>query len=132
MKPDSNLHNPNAAYLRALISRTGLSQQAIARRIGVSPRRMRAYLSANAGAPAPYLVQFALEALAAAAGAADSAKHSTCVDYETAMAILKAAGGRVTISREDRKLSPGDWLDRDEDPRTGDITYTFRWRAKGR
>ena len=65
MKPDATRHNPDPAYLRGLITRSGLSQGEAARRIGISPRMMRYYLATGeAGRPAPYLVQFALEALA--------------------------------------------------------------------
>ena len=67
MHPDSNLHNPDPAYLRGLITIAGLSQQEAARRIGISTRVMRQYLSrrdARTALYAPYPIQFALEALA--------------------------------------------------------------------
>lgn len=67
MTPDATLHNPDPAYLRGLLQRAGLSQREAARRIGVSERMMRYYLapeSANCR-PAPYVVQYAIERLAA-------------------------------------------------------------------
>lgn len=68
MKPDATLHNPDPAYLRGLLQAAGLTQTEAARRIGVSDRMMRIYLAPPGGAakhiPAPYLVQYALEALA--------------------------------------------------------------------
>lgn len=66
MTPDSNLHNPDPAYLRGLIDRAGISQREAARRLGISPRMMRQYLAigVTTAAPAPYLVQFGLESLA--------------------------------------------------------------------
>lgn len=66
MNPDSSKHNPNPAYLRALIDRAGLSQREAARRIGISDRLLRMYLadrSAATAQEAPYPVQFALENL---------------------------------------------------------------------
>ena len=67
MKPDASLHNPSPDYLRALLERAGLSQREAARRIGVSERMMRYYLADGSAdhRPAPYPVQFAIEALAA-------------------------------------------------------------------
>ncbi len=69
MIPDIALHNPDPDYLRGLIDRAGISQREAARRLGISPRMMRQYLAGGEVAtarPAPYLVQFGLEALAAA------------------------------------------------------------------
>lgn len=67
--PDAAHHDPRPEYLRALLDQAGVSQRAAARRIGVSERMMRYYLASVAAdhRPAPYLVQFALEALATAA-----------------------------------------------------------------
>lgn len=69
MKPDAAKRNPDPDYLRGLIARTGLTQAQVADAIGLSPRQMRMYLSTNPAArqDAPYAVQFALEALSAAA-----------------------------------------------------------------
>jgi transcriptional regulator with XRE-family HTH domain len=65
MQPDATKHNPDPLYLRELIARTGLSQSECARRLGISPRQMRAYLTfVEKKTPAPYPVQFALECLA--------------------------------------------------------------------
>lgn len=67
MQPNAELHNPDPEYLRVLVERTGLSQQAVARRLGISPRLVRYYLAPPGpdSRPAPYTVQFALERLAA-------------------------------------------------------------------
>ena len=65
--PDARLHNPDPAYIRELIERSGLSQREAARRIGIGERVMRCYLAsreASSAQIAPYPVQFALEALA--------------------------------------------------------------------
>jgi transcriptional regulator with XRE-family HTH domain len=65
MQPDAKNHNPDPAYLRELVERTGLSQRECARRIGISERNMRAHLTFGGRLlPAPYPVQFALECLA--------------------------------------------------------------------
>jgi len=66
MTPDASKHNPRPEYLRALLQQAGLSQRAAARRIGISDRVLRYYLAAESAdhRPAPYPVQFALEALA--------------------------------------------------------------------
>lgn len=67
MTPDANRHNPDPAYLRGLVAKTGLSQREIARRIGISDRLMRMYLADRSTATtqvAPYAVQYALEQLA--------------------------------------------------------------------
>ena len=66
MTPDATKHNPSPDYLRALLDRAGVSQREAARRIGISERMMRYYLAPESAdhRPAPYPVQFALEALA--------------------------------------------------------------------
>ena len=63
-KPNAEQHQPTARYLRELIERSGLSQVEAAHRLGINPRTMRRYLDPGAGRPAPYVVQYALEALA--------------------------------------------------------------------
>ena len=65
-RPDARNHDPRPGYLRALIADAGVSQREAARRIGVSERVMRYYLSDTAAdhRPAPYVVQYALEHLA--------------------------------------------------------------------
>lgn len=64
MKPAASKHNPDPAYLRDLLARAGLSQREAARRVGISDRMMRYYLSDDPAAPrAPYAVQYALENL---------------------------------------------------------------------
>ena len=66
MRPDAGKHNPSPEYIRALVDGSGLSQRQAAKRIGISERSMRYYLSDAASdyRPAPYVVQFALESLA--------------------------------------------------------------------
>ena len=65
MKPDCSQFNPDAFYLRELISKAGLSQRGAAKQIGVAERTMRDYLNpAKENSKAPYVVQFALECLA--------------------------------------------------------------------
>ena len=62
-KPDaSSAHEATPEYLRSLIERSGLSQHAAARRLGVSLRAMRYWI--EGGRPCPYTAQFCLEALA--------------------------------------------------------------------
>lgn len=61
MKPNALKRNPDPAYLRELLERAGLSQREAARRIGISERVMRYYLSGER--EAPYPVQYALENL---------------------------------------------------------------------
>ena len=66
-KPDVSLHNPEAAYMRSLVSACGMSQADVAQALGLSERVMRYYLSLNEDTfrPAPYAVQYTLEQLAA-------------------------------------------------------------------
>jgi predicted transcriptional regulator len=66
MKPDATKHNPDAAYLRELVSKSGKTQEECAELVGVSARMMRYYLSTTTATfrPASYTVQFALECLA--------------------------------------------------------------------
>jgi predicted transcriptional regulator len=67
VKPNASLYNPAPEYLRGLISRAKLSQQAAARALGISARVLRYYLTpedAEGHRPAPYAVQYALEQLA--------------------------------------------------------------------
>jgi len=63
MSPDTSKYNPNPDYLRALIEKSGLSQRAAAKKIGVSERSMRSYISNRDPSKAPYPVQFCLESL---------------------------------------------------------------------
>ncbi len=63
-KPNASLHNPSASYLRSLIDKAGMSQQAAADAVGISVRAMRAYLAKDDPREAPYAVQYALEQLA--------------------------------------------------------------------
>lgn len=67
MKPNPQTYNPNPDYLRELIARAGVSQREAARRIGVTERAMRFWLT---GRPEiPYTAQFALESLSEPLGA---------------------------------------------------------------
>lgn len=79
MKPDAIRHVCDPWYLRELVRRTGLKQGELAARLGLSPRLVRYYLSTTpkAGHEAPYLFQFALEALAGSAPARDPANRRT-------------------------------------------------------
>lgn len=63
-KPDAARHNPAPDYLRQLVDKTGLSQRACAKAIGVSERTFRDYLNSSHESECPYPVQFALEMLA--------------------------------------------------------------------
>lgn len=70
MTPDATRHNADPRYLRSLLQATGLDQVQCAARIGITDRTLRYYLSDIDSAgyrAAPYLVQFALESLAAGA-----------------------------------------------------------------
>lgn len=68
MKPDARRHNPDPSYLRGLIARAGVTQEAAAAALGMSARQLRYYLQVGADPEkrqeAPYPVQFALEQLA--------------------------------------------------------------------
>jgi hypothetical protein len=71
MKPDATKHNPAPAYLRGLVDQAGISQRKSAELIGLTWPGFRNYLrdeSDKLYRPAPYTVQFALEALANEAG----------------------------------------------------------------
>lgn len=57
-------HNPDPYYLRGLVRASGLSQRAVAERLGISVRMMRYYLAhGDKNRPAPYVVQYAMEHL---------------------------------------------------------------------
>lgn len=73
-KPDVSLHNPEAAYMRSLVSACGMTQADAAKALGLSERVMRYYLSLNEDTfrPAPYTVQYTLEQLAANVGKVNS------------------------------------------------------------
>lgn len=66
-RPDASQHDPRPEYLRSLVARSGLSQRECARRIGISDRLLRYYLTPRSDdvewREAPYPVQFALESL---------------------------------------------------------------------
>lgn len=42
-KPDASLHDPSPAYLRGLLERAGITQQAAATALGITGRVMRYY-----------------------------------------------------------------------------------------
>ena len=64
--PDAKLRNSDVAYLRLLITTTGLTQVEICKRLGIKRRTLQRYLSpSRPPALVPdYLVQYALERLA--------------------------------------------------------------------
>lgn len=64
-QPNPSEYNPDPEYLRQLVTRSGLSQRAAARAIGISERALRKYLSFADTREAPYTVQYALENLPA-------------------------------------------------------------------
>ena len=64
MRPDATKHNPDPAYLRQLLRRSGLSQREAAEMIGLPLRTLENFLSARGKARADYRTQFALEVLA--------------------------------------------------------------------
>ncbi len=77
-KPDATLHNPAPDYLRGLLDKAGLSQRKAAHTLGVSERMMRYYLVPADNADyreAPYVVQYALEQLAAEDSPTSSGKE---------------------------------------------------------
>ncbi len=61
MKPDARRYDPRPEYLAELIGSTGLTQAAVAKKIGVDERTIRRWLSGQR--QFPYTVQFALESL---------------------------------------------------------------------
>jgi len=66
MKPDATKYNPDADYLRDLLKRSGLSQRAVAKIIGLTAAGFQNYIRKPTDPlyrPAPYTVQFALECL---------------------------------------------------------------------
>jgi len=66
-KPNIENHNPDPQYLRGLIDKTGLSQRECARRLGISPRALRQYITHEYNSsyePVPYTTQYGLEGLA--------------------------------------------------------------------
>ena len=70
-KPDASTLNPDPANLRELLSRAGISQRKAAQLLGLSAAGLQNYIRDPADPkyrPAPYTVQFALEALANEAG----------------------------------------------------------------
>ena len=67
MKPDASRYNPDPAYLRELIAKTGMTQADVARKIGIGGRSIRRHLADTHAAtytPVPYPVQYAIEMLA--------------------------------------------------------------------
>lgn len=62
MTPDASKHAPAPANVRALVRATGLTQNALAARIGIDPRAIRHWLAGKY--EMPYTTQYCLEALA--------------------------------------------------------------------
>lgn len=65
--PNISRHNPDPGYICTLVRYSGLRQADVAARLGLSERTLRRYQTACSRdwLPAPYVVQFALEMLAA-------------------------------------------------------------------
>jgi len=63
MRPDPNKYNPDPAYLRKIIKRTGMTQTEIANNCMFSYRSLLDYLNDNHPSKVPYSVQFCIEAL---------------------------------------------------------------------
>lgn len=61
MIPDASTYDPRPEYLAELIESTGLTQAAVAKRIGVDERTIRRWLSGQR--QFTYTVQFAIECL---------------------------------------------------------------------
>jgi len=61
VKPDASKYDPRPEYLAELIGSTGLTQAALARKIGVDERTIRRWLSGQR--QFDYTVQFAIECL---------------------------------------------------------------------
>lgn len=64
--PDATRYNPDPRYLRGLLGHAALSQRKAAALMGISDRVLRYYLSdpsSTSYRPAPYIVQYVLEAL---------------------------------------------------------------------
>lgn len=61
MIPDASNYDPNPEYLSQLIESTGITQPALALRLGVNERTIRKWKHGER--VAPYLAQFALECL---------------------------------------------------------------------
>lgn len=59
--PDATFYDPSPEYIRGMIAAIPLSQRAIARRIGVSDRYIRALVAGSR--ECSYPVQFCIEAL---------------------------------------------------------------------
>lgn len=61
MKPDASTYDPRPEYLAELIGSTGLTQAALAKRIGVDERTIRRWLTGQR--QFNYRDQFAIECL---------------------------------------------------------------------
>lgn len=72
MRPDAAQHNPDPAYLRQLLRKSGQSQAEAAAAIGLKLRTLEDYLSGRS--KAPYPVQYALERLAMTPAERDDAR----------------------------------------------------------
>ena len=64
MLPDAKLRNYDREYIRDLIEQTGLSQKAVASRLGITDRALRFYITEPPARNIPYCVQYSLEQLA--------------------------------------------------------------------
>jgi transcriptional regulator with XRE-family HTH domain len=101
--PDAILHKPEPDYLRELLEKSGYSQRAAARALGVDDRTMRYYFAGER--EFPYSLQFALERLAAAAGAGDVGQVADAPKLPTwtrasKRAIAAADVGKLVMARD--------------------------------
>ena len=65
--PNIEKYNPDATYIRKLITQTGMTQAQVAKELGISERSLRLYIarpSAGNKYDIPYCVQYTLEMLA--------------------------------------------------------------------
>lgn len=63
-RPDIARHNPDPEHIRNLISATGLSQNEVAAKCGISGRMIRYYVATGSeNRPCPYPIQYLIEQL---------------------------------------------------------------------
>lgn len=94
--PDSSQSRPDPIYIRSLIETANLSQNGVARALGINPRTLRAYVSGEADIP--YSAQYCIEVLAR--GGVSDNPVAPPVWFKTALRPLrKADKGRFIIAR---------------------------------
>ena len=62
--PNAAFYNESSDYLRCLINSSGLSQETVAKLIGIDGRTLRGYISTTNPKRHPYAIQYAIECLA--------------------------------------------------------------------